>query len=77
MNVNDDFSKQIVLFVIFLAIVFTVAVLAVFVKTGGNEPTVLVGSVFAFLTGELWQLAKIKIHKNKRGDNDDVSKIDK
>ena len=76
MNVNDDFSKQIVLFVIFLAIVFTVSILVVFVKTGGNEPTVLVGSVFAFLTGELWQLARITIHKNKRGDNDDVSEID-
>ena len=57
-----SFSKKIVAVVIILAVLFTIAVLWVFVKTGGNEPTVLVASVFAFLTSELWNLARIKIN---------------
>ena len=64
-----DFSKKIVVFIIFLAVAFTIAVLYI-VKTGVPEPSVLVASVFAFLTGELWQLARIKINKEK-GDTYD------
>jgi DMSO reductase anchor subunit len=67
-----NYSKKIVAVVIFLAMMFTVAVLWVFVKTGGNEPTVLVASVFAFLTSELWNLARIKIN----GGDSNVTKID-
>ena len=57
-----NYTKKIVAVVIVLAVIFTVATLWVFVKTGGNEPTVLVASVFAFLTSELWNLARIKIN---------------
>lgn len=57
-----NYSKKVVTAVIILAVMFTFAVLWVFVKTGGNEPTVLVASVFAFLTSELWNLARIKIN---------------
>ncbi len=59
-----DFSKKMVVFIIILAILFTISVLYI-VKTGVPEPSVLVASVFAFLTGELWQLARIKINKEK------------
>lgn len=57
-----NYTKKVVAVVILLAVIFTIAVLWVFVKTGGNEPTVLVASVFAFLTSELWNLARIKIN---------------
>ena len=53
------FSKLIVALVIFLNICFAIGVLYVFLKTS-NEPGVLVGSWFAFTTGELWLLADIK-----------------
>lgn len=53
-----------VVFIIILAVMFTVAVLWI-VKSGASEPSVLVASVFAFLSGELWQLARIKINKEK------------
>ena len=56
-----NYTKKVVAVVIILAIIFTISVLWVFVRTGGNEPTVLVASVFAFLTSELWNLARIKI----------------
>lgn len=59
-----NFSEKIVMLIIFLAVAFTIAVLYI-VKTGASEPSVLVASVFAFLTGELWQLARIKINKEK------------
>ena len=54
-----NFSKQIVLFVILLNIIFTVSILYVFLKTG-SEPMTLVGAFFAFTTVELWSLSKIK-----------------
>jgi len=60
------FSKAIVSLVIVLNVLFTGAVLYVFLKTHA-EPTVLVGCWFAFTTGELWLLAGIKkkeIEKN-------------
>jgi hypothetical protein len=58
------FSKAIVALVIMLNVFFTVAVLYVFLKTY-TEPTVLVGCWFAFTTGELWMLAKIKREKKE------------
>lgn len=66
---KKEFSKAIVSLVVFLNIAFTMAVLYVFLKTG-NEPTVLVGSWFAFTTGELWLLSSIKKTKEK------IKKID-
>jgi len=55
--------------VILLNILFTVAVLYVFLKTG-SEPMTLIGCWFAFTTGELWMLAKIKREKIKKGDRE-------
>lgn len=62
-----DFSKIIVIVVIALNIVFTAAVLLVFLQTG-NEPTTLVASWFAFTVGELWLLAGIKKTKTRHQD---------
>lgn len=59
------FSKAIVAAVIVLNILFTVAILYVFLKTG-SEPMTLVGCWFAFTTGELWFLSGIKKSKNKK-----------
>lgn len=59
------FSKFIVSLVIFLNVIFTLAVLYVFLRTG-NEPMTLVGAWFAFTTGELWMLSSIK---KKKEDN--------
>ena len=59
------FSKFIVSLVIFLNVIFTSAVLYVFLKTG-SEPMTLVGAWFAFTTGELWMLSSIK---KKKEDN--------
>lgn len=53
------YSKVVVTAIIIANIVFAAAVLAVFWHTGA-EPGVLVGAWFAFTTGELWALAKIK-----------------
>mgnify|MGYP003294120629 CR=1 FL=1 len=54
------FSKLIVLLVIMLNVFFTMGTLYVFYKVG-NEPTVLIGSFFAFTTTELWSLALLKM----------------
>lgn len=54
------FSKFIVTLVIFLNVVFTLAILYVFTETNGNEPSTLIGSWFGFTTVELWSLSKIK-----------------
>lgn len=59
---KSGYSKIVVAAIIFANIVFAAAVLAVFWHTGA-EPTVLVGAWFAFTTGELWALAKIKCVK--------------
>jgi len=56
------FSKCIVSLVILLNVVFTGAVLYTFFKVG-SEPAVLIGSWFAFTTGELWFLAGIRKKK--------------
>ena len=64
------YSKIVVAAIIFANIVFAAAVLVVFAAAvlavfwhTGAEPTVLVGAWFAFTTGELWALAKIKCVK--------------
>ena len=56
------YSKIIVAAIIALNTFFTIGILAVFWHTG-SEPGVLVGAWFAFTTGELWALAKIKCTK--------------
>lgn len=67
---KQRFSKAIVSLVVLMNIVFTGAVLYVFLATG-NEPTALVGAWFAFTTGELWMLSSIKKAKVEKGDNED------
>ena len=66
---KNRFSKFLVTMVILLNILFTVAVLYVFLQTG-NEPVTLIGCWFAFTTGELWMLSSIKKSKvKKEGEN--------
>ena len=61
---KGNFSKFIVGFVIAINVIFTIAVLWIFLKTSA-EPTTLIGAFFAFTTVELWQLATIKKSKVK------------
>ncbi len=66
---KSRFSKFIVTFVILLNVIFTAAVLYVFLQVG-SEPQVLIGAWFAFTTGELWMLSSIKKKKIKE-DSDE------
>lgn len=68
---KNRFSKFIVTLVILLNILFTGAVLYVFLKTG-SEPITLVGCWFAFTTSELWMLSGIKKSKVKK-EGDDIN----
>lgn len=63
-NKKGRFSKFIVSFVITLNVIFTAAILIVFIKTS-SEPTSLVVAWFSFTTAELWSLAGIKKAKGK------------
>jgi len=67
------FSKKVVSTVIALNVIFAAAVLIVFWHTG-SEPTVLVGSWFAFTTGELWTLSTIRKKEIEKGadNNEDM-----
>ncbi len=65
-----QFSKVIVMAVVILNVVFTSAVLYVFLKVG-SEPTALIAAWFAFTTGELWMLSSIKKTKIRKDGNDD------
>ena len=58
------FSKFIVFMIIFLNIIFTLAILYLF-WLKGEEPRFLIGAWFAFTTGELWALALIRNTKTK------------
>ena len=66
---KGGFSKLIISLVVVMNIIFTVAVLYVFLKTS-SEPVALVGAWFAFTTGELWMLSSIKKEKAKKGDSE-------
>ena len=59
------FSKIIVSAVISLNVLFTIAVLIIFLKTS-CEPTGLTVAWFSFTTVELWSLAGIKKAKEKK-----------
>ena len=59
---KKSFSKLIIGFVIAANILFTIAVLWIFLQTA-SEPATLIGAWFAFTTVEVWQLAKIKQKK--------------
>ena len=56
---KSRFSKFIVTLVILLNVVFTAAVLYVYLQVG-TEPATLIGAWFGFTTVELWALAGIK-----------------
>ena len=64
------FSKIIVSAVIGLNVLFTIAVLIIFLKTS-VEPTGLITAWFSFTTVELWSLAGIKKAKEKKENNYD------
>ena len=66
---KGGFSKLIISLVVVMNIIFTVAVLYVFLKTS-SEPVALVGAWFAFTTGELWMLSSKKKEKVKKGDSE-------
>lgn len=70
---TNRFSKKVVSTVITLNVIFAAAVLIVFWHTG-SEPTVLVGSWFAFTTGELWTLSTIRKKEIEKGadNNEDM-----
>ncbi len=59
---KGNFSKFIIGFVIAANVIFTVAVLCIFLRTS-SEPVALIGAWFAFTTVEVWQLATIKKKK--------------
>lgn len=72
------YSKFIVMLVILLNTIFTGIVLYTYYKIG-SEPAIIIGSWFAFTTGELWMLANIK-KSEMRGYSDEdklETKIDK
>lgn len=73
MKQMNRFSKKVVSAVITLNVIFAAAVLIVFWHTG-SEPTVLVGSWFAFTTGELWTLSNIRKKEIEKGadNNEDM-----
>lgn len=64
----NRFSKWIVALVILLNTGFTGAVLYLFLRTNGQEPSVLIGAWFTFTTGELWMLSSITKTKVQGGD---------
>lgn len=64
---KGTFSKKIVILVILMNILFTLAIMYLFLRTG-NEPMTLVGAWFGFTTVELWSLSKIK-RAEVKGEN--------
>ena len=67
---KGKFSKFWVTFIILLNIGFTVADFIVFTRTGA-EPASLTVAWFAFTTGELWLLTRIKKAKIDKGENNE------
>lgn len=62
---DGQYSKALVALIIFLNIIFTIAVFFVFARTG-SEPSTLIATWFSFTTVELWSLARIKKKKIDR-----------
>ena len=63
------FSKKIVIGILIYSFLFSQEIMYIFVKTGGIEPTILVGSFFTGVIAELWALAKIET--DRKDDNDE------
>ena len=53
--------KNIIIFLFLLTIVFTIASFAVFIFTGGNEPSSLISGFFDFVKWEAGGLSLIKV----------------
>lgn len=64
------FSKLVVISVILLNVLFTLAILYIFMKTS-TEPSGLIIAWFSFTTVELWSLAGIKKAKEKKENHYD------
>ncbi len=63
------FSKRIVAVIITANILFTAAILYIFLRTG-SEPSTLVIAWFGFTTGELGALAGLRHSENKNCKKD-------
>jgi len=72
---KNRFSKGVVTLVIILNILFTTAVLYIFMRTG-SEPMTLIGCWFAFTTGELWMLSSIKKSKVKKDGESNENQLE-
>lgn len=64
---KGSFSKIVVILVIVLNMVFTSAMIYVYLQTG-TEPSTLITCWYGFTTGELLALAGVKISKVRKGD---------
>lgn len=64
------YSKLIVASIIAMNAIFAIAILYVFLKTS-SEPESLVVAWFAWTTGELWALSKIKCNEKKGEKNEE------
>lgn len=54
------FSKIVIIVVIIIVLIFTGSVLYIY-NNKGTEPNIMIASFFAFMTGEVLALAKIKL----------------
>ena len=61
---EERFSKKVVRFLLFLVVIFTAGMIAIYVLTGGI-PDTLVTAFFAFVGGEAGALGLIKYSDNK------------
>jgi len=71
------FSKKLVSAIVALNVLFTIAILVVFVIVG-SEPVALVGAWFSFTTVELWSIAsikKIKVKAKKLDISDNIEGV--
>lgn len=64
---NSSLHKY-VIFTLTALCIFTIAMIVVFVVTGGNEPSTLIACFFAAFGGELFSCAMIKKLKLKSED---------
>lgn len=71
------FSKIVIIAVIIMVLIFTGSVLYIFDRKGA-EPSVIIAAFFAFMTGEVLALAKLKLAEikaetvNKKKEIEDV-----
>lgn len=69
------FSKMIIIIVIIMILIFTGCVLYIF-NHKGAEPTVIITSFFAFMTGEVLALAKLKLTEIKEESKEKKKEIE-